>query len=260
MKFNNELKNKVVLVTGGTQGIGEAMVKGFTEEGSKVILNGRKMDAKVQKVIYATGSEDVMGDISDTDRARAIVDEAWQKHDRIDVLVANAAGMSMNPFLEHEQKSWWNNIDINLTGHMAVIQETVKRMKKQKSGTIVIISSFFGTIGWKNATAYGSSKSGLLTLGQYIAREYKKYGIRACIIVPGVIDTPQLNVDATDLGISLDEVREMYRVDIAAQRLGKPSEIADMAMFMATEDGGRALSGRHVQVSGGEYRTTPYYL
>jgi NAD(P)-dependent dehydrogenase (short-subunit alcohol dehydrogenase family) len=133
-------------------------------------------------------------------------------------------------------------------------------MKQNNGGTIIIISSFFGTLGWNNATGYGASKSGLLTLGQYLDREYRKYNIRVCVIVPGVIDTPQLNVDATDLGISLDEVREMYAADIAMKRIAQPSEIADVAAYMATDDGGRNFAGRHLIVSGGEYRSTPYYI
>lgn len=133
-------------------------------------------------------------------------------------------------------------------------------MKKNGGGTIIIISSFFGTIGWKNASGYGSSKSGLLTLGQYLSKTYRKDNIRVGIIIPGVIDTPQLNVDANDLGITLKEVHEMYAADIPMARIGTSSEIAELAVFMSTENGGKALNGRHIQVSGGEYRTTPYYV
>ena len=93
-----------------------------------------------------------------------------------------------------------------------------------------------------------------------MAREYADDNIRVCTIIPGVIDTPQLNVDANDLGISLDEVREMYAADIAMGRIARPDEIAETALYMATEKGSRAFNGRHVTVSGGEYRTTPYYI
>ena len=260
MKIYEELKEKVVLITGGTQGIGEAVAESFAGQKSHVAVNGRKLDEKVQKVLDKTGAFPVMGDLSNHGRANEIVEETIEKYGKIDVLVANAAGMSMQPFLEQDEEEWWAQVNINLTGHIACIQKALPNMIANGGGTIILVSSFFGTIGWNNATGYGSSKSGLLALGQYLAREYAKDNIRVGIIIPGVIRTPQLNVDAQDLGISYDEVCDMYAKDIAMGRLGKPEEIAEMALFMATEAGGRGLSGRHVQVSGGEYRTTPYYV
>lgn len=255
-----ELKDKVVLITGGTQGIGEAVSEYFSNQESKVAVNGRKLDEKVQKVLNKTGAFPAIGDISDPKSAARIVEETIGKYGKIDVLVANAAGMSMKPFLEQEEDEWWGQVRINLTGHIACIKAALPNMIANGGGTIIIVSSFFGSLGWNNATGYGSSKSGLLTLGQYLAREYEKYNIKVGIMIPGVIRTPQLNVDAQDLGISYEEVCEMYAKDIAMERLGKPEEIAEMAVFMATEAGGRGLSGRHIQVSGGEYRSTPYYV
>lgn len=260
MSVYRELENKRILITGGTQGIGEAIAYSFSEEGSKVAINGRKLDDKVKKVLEKTNAVAAMGDIGNAESALNIVEEAVSKLGGLDVLICNAAGMSMQPFLDQDPSDWWNQIHINLTGHIACIQKALPVMINGGGGTIIIVSSFFGTIGWKNASGYGASKSGLLTLGQYLAREYKKHNINVCIIIPGVIDTPQLNVDAKDLGISFEEVKEMYAQDIAMGRLGKASEIADLAIYMSTKTGGSALSGRHIQVSGGEYRTTPYYL
>mgnify|MGYP001399050593 CR=1 FL=1 len=260
MTYYDELKDKVVLITGGTQGIGEAMAESFTEQGSRVIINGRKLNNKVQKVLDRIHAYPAIGDISDPKQAVQIVKETIQRFGKIDVFIANAAGMSMKPFLEQEESEWWKQVNINLTGHIACIQAVLPNMIKNGGGSIILISSFFGTIGWKNASGYAASKSGLLTLGQYLSREYRKYNIHVGIIIPGVIDTPQLNVDAEDLGISLEEVHKVYAADIAMARIGKPKEVAELALFMATEDGGRGLSGRHVQVSGGEYRTTPYYV
>ncbi len=255
-----ELKDQAVLVTGGTQGIGEAMARSFAEQKVKLAINGRKLDAKVQKVLDATGAYPAMGDLSDTASAKRIVEETIKQFGRIDALICNAAGMTMKPFLEQDYASWRKQIDINLTGHIACIQTALPHMLKQKRGTIVLISSFFGTLGWENASGYGSSKSGLLHLGQYLDREYGKQGINTCIIVPGVIRTPQLQVDADDLGVTIDEVCDIYAKDIPMHRVSEPAEVAAMAVFMCTGSGGRGLSGRHVQVSGGAYRSTPYYV
>lgn len=255
-----EMKNRKVLITGGTQGIGEAMAETFTADGADVVINGRVLNEKVQKVLDRTGARASMGSIIDPATAEGVVKNAAEIMGGLDVLICNAAGMSMAPYLESVPEEWWSQIKINLSGHMACIRTALPIMKANGGGTIILTSSFFGTIGWNNATGYGSSKSGLLALGQYLARAYKDDNIKVCTIIPGVIDTPQLNVDANDLGISLDEVREMYANDIAMGRLSRPSEIAETALYMASDAGRKALNGRHIIVSGGEYRSTPYYI
>ena len=255
-----EMKNRKVLITGGTQGIGEAMTDMFTADGADVVINGRKLNEKVQKVLDRTGAKASMGSIIDPQMAEEVVKKAAEINDGLNVLICNAAGMYMDPYLESDTDEWWSQIKINLSGHMACIKAAIPIMKENGGGTIILVSSFFGTIGWNNATGYGSSKSGLVALGQYLAREYKDDNIKVCTIIPGVIDTPQLNVDANDLGISLDEVREMYANDIAIGRISRPSEIAEIALYMASDAGRKAFNGRHIIVSGGEYRSTPNYI
>lgn len=259
MKYK-ELDQKNVLITGGTQGIGEAMADAFNAEAAHVIVNGRKLNKKVEKVLQRTGAQASMGDIADPASAVKVVEKTAEFcGGKLDVLVCNAAGMSMTPFLMRDSKEWWQQIRINLTGHINCIKAALPIMKNH-GGTIIIISSFFGTIGWNNATGYGASKSGLLTMGQHLARLFREDDIKVCTIIPGVIDTPQLQVDANDLNITLDEVREMYAGDIAMKRIADPAEIAEAALFMASDAGRNAMNGRHLIVSGGEYRSTPYYI
>ena len=255
-----EMKGRKILITGGTQGIGEAMADTFTADGANVVINGRILNEKVQKVLDRTGAKASMGSIIEPDTAEEVIRNAADIMGGLDVLVCNAAGMSMAPYLESVPDEWWSQIKINLSGHMSCIRAALPIMKANGGGTSILISSFFGTIGWNNATGYGSSKSGLLALGQYLARAYRDDNIKVCTIIPGVIDTPQLNVDARDLGITLDEVREMYAQDIAMGRISRPSEIAETALYMASDAGRKALNGRHIIVSGGEYRSTPYYI
>lgn len=236
------------------------MADTFTADGANVVINGRILNEKVQKVLDRTGAKASMGSIIEPDTAEEVIRNAADIMGGLDVLVCNAAGMSMAPYLESVPDEWWSQIKINLSGHMSCIRAALPIMKANGGGTIILISSFFGTIGWNNATGYGSSKSGLLALGQYLARAYRDDNIKVCTIIPGVIDTPQLNVDARDLGITLDEVREMYAQDIAMGRISRPSEIAETALYMASDAGRKALNGRHIIVSGGEYRSTPYYI
>ena len=260
MKKYSELKDRVVLITGGTQGIGEAMADAYTAQGCKVAINGRVLNEKVKKVVDRTGAYPAMGDIGDPAVPPRIVKETIEQYGGIDVLIANATAMTMEPFLEQDEKDWWDQINIHLDGHYLAIQEALPHMLKQKRGTLIFISSWFGILGWKNATGYNSTKTGVLALGQHITRYYEKYNINACIIAPGVIRTPQLQVDADDMGLSFDDMCRVYAEDTPAKRIGEPEEIASMAVFMSTEVGGRALRGRHVQVTGGECRITPYYL
>ena len=241
-----EMKERRVLITGGTQGIGEAMADLFSADGAKVVINGRVLNERVQKVLDRTGAKASMGSILNQSEAATVVRKAAELNGGLDVLVCNAAGMSMAPFLESVPEERRSQIKINLSGHIACIPgRQFQSCVKTEVGTIILISSFFGTIGWNNATGYGSSKSGLVALGQYLARKYEKDNIKVCTIIPGVIDTPQLNVDANDLNISLDEVREMYADDIAMKRIARPEEIAEAALYMASDGGRNAFNGRH---------------
>lgn len=259
MKYE-ELKNRKVLITGGIQGIGGAMAEAFASEGAAVVINGRVLNEKVQKVLDRTGAKASMGSIQDPAVAGEVVKRAAEINGGLEVLICNAAGMSMGPYLESVPEEWWPQMQINLSGHIACIKAAVPIMERAGGGTVILISSFFGTMGWNNATGYGAFKSGLIVLGQYLARKYRDDNIKVCTIIPGVIDTPQLHVDANDLNISLDEVREMYANDIAMGRIARPSEIAEAALYMASDCGCRALNGRHLIVSGGEYRSIPYYI
>jgi NAD(P)-dependent dehydrogenase (short-subunit alcohol dehydrogenase family) len=126
-------------------------------------------------------------------------------------------------------------------------------MRRLGGGTIIIISSIFGVEGWKNASGYGASKSGLTALGESLAQELRSDNIHVGIIHPGVIDTPQLQIDAADLGMSLDEVKAMYAKDIPMGRIGDPGEVAATIAFLAAE-GGPVFSGQHLQINGGQSR------
>jgi NAD(P)-dependent dehydrogenase (short-subunit alcohol dehydrogenase family) len=123
-------------------------------------------------------------------------------------------------------------------------------MRKLGGGKIIIMSSMFGIEGWKNASAYGASKSGLTALGEAMASELRSENIHVGIVHPGVIDTPQLQVDADDFDISLAEVKAMYAKDIPMDRVGDPEEVAATVAFLAAE-GGPVFSGQVLQINGG---------
>src|SRR6202023_3716752 len=170
------------------------------------------------------------------------------------VLVANAAAMAMSPFLDAEPDDGWHQIDVNPRGHFRLIQAVIPGMRVAGHGRIVIIASGWGVIGHPNATAYAASKAGLIALTKGLGRELGPQGILTNAIAPSFIDTPQLQVDASDAGLTLDEMRRVYSSQIPVRRLASPEAIAAAAAFLAGP-GSSAVVGQILQPSGGVTRT-----
>jgi NAD(P)-dependent dehydrogenase (short-subunit alcohol dehydrogenase family) len=171
----------------------------------------------------------------------------------VEILVANAARMTMSPFLEQNANEWWEQINVNLTGHISCIHAVLPGMRRIGAGRIILISSFFGVLGWKNASGYSASKSGISALGESLAAELKSENICVSIIAPGIIDTPQLQVDADDLNVSREEVKAIYAQDIPLGRVAAAEEVAATVAFLAAE-GGPIYNGRTLHINGGNCR------
>ena len=253
MVNNRKLKDKVALVTGAGQGIGRATAIRLAQEGSRVAVNGRIAHPKIENVVRETGGFPVIADIAQVEQVNRMVAEVEEQLGPIEILVANAARMTMLPFLEQDPTQWWEQIDVNLTGHLNCIHAVLPGMRRIGSGRIILISSFFGTLGWKNATGYSASKSGISALGESLAAEIKSENIYVSIIAPGIIDTPQLQVDADDLNVSREEVKAMYARDIPLGRVAAPEEVAATVAFLAAE-GGPIYNGRTLHINGGNCR------
>jgi NAD(P)-dependent dehydrogenase (short-subunit alcohol dehydrogenase family) len=250
MGSTGRFKSKVALVTGAGQGIGRATAIRLAEEGATVAVNDLVMDSRLEAVARETGGIAVAADIADPVQVEKMVRQIEAKIGPVEILVANAAYMTMVPFLEQDPADWWKHLNVNLSGHLCCIQAVLPGMRKLGDGKIIILSSMFGIVGWKNASAYGASKSGLTALGEALAAELWSENIHVGIVHPGVIDTPQLQIDAEDLNLSLDEVKRMYAEDIPMNRVGDPEEVAATIAFLAAE-GGPIFSGQIVQINGG---------
>jgi NAD(P)-dependent dehydrogenase (short-subunit alcohol dehydrogenase family) len=250
MVHTGRFENKVALVTGAGQGIGRAAAIRLAEEGAKVAVNDLDTHPDLQAVAREIGGIAVTCDMSNVSQVESMVKEIEGRLGPVEILVANAAYMTMVPFLEQDPADWWKHLNVNLTGHLYCIQAVLLGMRKLGEGKIIIMSSMFGIEGWKNASAYGASKSGLTALGEALAAELRSENIHVGIVHPGVIDTPQLQVDAEDLGLSLDEVKAMYAKDIPMDRVGDPEEVAATVAFLAAE-GGPVFSGQVIQINGG---------
>lgn len=244
---------KVALVSGAGQGLGSAIARRLAREGARVAVNDRQPSAGVDAVVAETGGIPAIADVSDPDAVDRMVAHVEAQLGRIDVLVANHAYMSMAAFAEHDPDDWWRNVDVNLSGTFFLIRAALPAIRRRGGGRIVIIASEFGVVGWANATAYAASKTGLISLTKTLGRELAPEGILVNAIAPGIMDTPQLDVDAADAGVSPEEIRRRYAAESPIGRIGRPEEIAAVVAFLASDSGG-AFVGQIVQPNGGTTR------
>ncbi|MGA7835485.1 MAG: SDR family NAD(P)-dependent oxidoreductase, partial [Acidimicrobiales bacterium] len=149
----------LTLVSGATQGIGAAIARRFAAAGARVAINdiaaGQVMDDMVREI----GGVAAPADISNRAEVKAMVEKLVETAGPIGTLICNAAYMSMSPFLEHSPDDWWKIVDTNLTGAFHLVQEVLPSMRTLGTGRIVIVSSYWGVIGWPDATAYAASKA-----------------------------------------------------------------------------------------------------
>jgi NAD(P)-dependent dehydrogenase (short-subunit alcohol dehydrogenase family) len=249
-----KLDGVVALVTGAAQGIGKAAALALAAQGARVAVNARVDDERLKAVVAACGGIPAPADIADPAQVRRMVAAVEADLGPVEVLVANAARMTMKPFLEQDPGEWWNQVDINLGGHVDVIGAVLPGMRRLGKGRIVIVTSYWGIIGWENATGYACTKSGLIALGRSLARELGPEGIYTSLVAPGVIDTPQLEVDARDAGLPLKEMHKIYAQGIPAGRIGSAEEVGESIAFLAREDVAPAYVGQVLNPNGGEIR------
>ncbi|MDX1882943.1 SDR family NAD(P)-dependent oxidoreductase [Mycolicibacterium sp. 120270] len=244
---------RVALVSGATQGIGAAIAERLAAEGASVGINGPELDHRMDAMVTATGGFAAPADVSNPDAVAAMVGEIERTRGPVDILVCNAAYMTMGPFVDHPDEDWWKVVDTNLSGTVYLVQAVLSGMRRRGGGNIVIIASEWGVIGWPNAGAYSASKAGLIALTKSLGRELAPENITVNAVAPGIIDTPQLEVDADDAGITLAEMHERYAREIPLGRIGRPDDIAATVSLLA-RDGLRAFVGQTVQINGGTTR------
>jgi 2-hydroxycyclohexanecarboxyl-CoA dehydrogenase len=247
------LDGRLALVSGAAQGLGRAIATRLAAEGARLAVNDRRPSPELDRLAAETAGVTAVADVSDPDAVDRMVGEVERAHGPIDVLVANHAYMSMQPFVGHDPEDWWRNVDVNLSGTFFLLRAVLPGMRRNGGGRIVIIASEFGVVGWANATAYAASKTGLISLTKTLGRELGPENILVNAIAPGIMDTPQLDVDAVDAGVSPEEIRRRYAADSPMGRIGRPEEIAALAAFLSTDRAG-AFVGQILQPNGGTTR------
>lgn len=245
-----KLKGKVALITGSTRGIGKEFALGFAREGADVIVHGRNLEkAKaVAEEVKSLGVKSIAigADVSLSQDVTRMVEEAIQSLGRIDILVNNAG---VNPFILEAEKikeeGWDQVIDVNLKGVFLCCQAVGKKMIEQGGGKIINISSVGGFLGEQGFLPYSVSKAGVMMLTRVLAYEWSKYDVTVNAIAPGFIaggmNTPILNKEILVSGLTQQ---------VPLKRLGKPEEIVQVALFLASEDSSY-INGTTIVADGG---------
>jgi NAD(P)-dependent dehydrogenase (short-subunit alcohol dehydrogenase family) len=236
------------LVTGAGQGMGATIAARLAAGGHAVAVNDIVAD-NAHAVAARIGGRAYPFDVADADAAAAAVREIGP----VDILVANHAFMTMAPFEVADPGDWARTIDVNLLGTATLVELVAPGMRQRGFGRIVVIASEWGVIGWPNATSYAASKGGLIALVKSAARALGPHGIAVNAVAPGITDTPQLQVDADDAGISLAEMIDRYAADIPLGRVGAPDDVAEVVAFLCSEPA-IALVGQVLQPNGGTTR------
>jgi NAD(P)-dependent dehydrogenase (short-subunit alcohol dehydrogenase family) len=246
-------QGRIALVTGASQGIGAAIARRLARDGATVGVNDLSDDERMSAVVAETAGFPAAGDISNRDVVARLVDEIQTTRGPIDILVCNAAYMTMAPFVDHDGQDWWKIIDTNLAGTFYLIQAVLPGMRRSGGGHIVVIASEWGVTGWPDATGYSASKAGLVALTKSLGRELAPENILVNAVAPGVTDTPQLQVDADNAKVSLTDMHQEYSRGIPIGRIGRADEIASAVALLAHKDLGTFV-GQTIQVNGGSTR------
>ncbi len=232
----SRLAGRVAVVTGGNAGIGEAIAQTFAREGAAVVITGRRqdeLDRAVHEITRRNGKAiAVAGSVTDDRHAEAVVNEAIQRFGSLDILINNAGvGEFGRRLHELDDETWTRVLDVNLTGVFRMTRAAVPEMLKRGRGSIVNISSIASLVGIPYLPAYAASKGALDALTRAIAIDYAKDGVRCNVVNPGLIATPMaapLMANPEQLNPILDR----YPI----RRTGKPEEVADMVLYLASDE------------------------
>ena len=253
--MNAELEGKVVAVTGAGAGLGRAAAVAFAQAGAAVVcndINGAAAEETTQEVIAAGGrAVGVEGDTSTIECAQAIVAAAVERFGGLDVMHANAAISIYAPLVEIELPTFHAIVDTNLKGPLLCAREAIAPLRARGGGSIIFVSSVQAFQGLPGCVTYAAAKAGLVAATQVLAVELGGDNIRVNAIAPGTIDTPMLQRDLAPMNI--DEREDfMGRVNgaNALGRVGRPQEVADAAVYLASERASY-VTGTCLRVDGG---------
>lgn len=245
------LKGKTALITGGTAGIGKAIASLFAEEGAHVIILGTNPEKaeKALKEIEAVKADEaqkissVIADVSNTKDIEEKILSLLESFGKIDILINNAGITKDNLLARMSESDWDRVLEVNLKSVFNTCKVLARSMMKNRSGSIVNISSVIGLTGNAGQVNYAASKSGMIGFTKSLAKELASRGVRANCVAPGYIETQMTEVLSSS-------VKEAVLSKIPLNRIGQPKEIAQAVLFLAS-DQASYITGQVLAVDGG---------
>ena len=241
--LETQFTGRVIVVTGGSRGIGRAIVERFRRLGARVFFTYHQQKEQADQVAASTGAEAIQCSQTDAAAIEQAVNRVLKEAGTIDVLVNNA-GITSDQFLMlMPEEDWTRVLDTNLNGAFRWCKAASRPMLKARRGAIINIASVSGLVGVMGQTNYGASKGALLAFSRALAAELGARGIRTNTVVPGFIET--------DMTAKLPpQIRQQSLEHIAMKRFGRPEEVAAAVTFLASEAAAYIL-GQTIVVDGG---------
>ena len=245
-----QLRGRVALVTGGSRGIGKAIVELLSELGAHVVVNYLRDQQAADATVNAARGRGVeaiavRADVAKSVEAQQLIDTTIEHFKRIDILVCNAGIWQGAPLEEMSEELWDRTMDINLKGTWTVCRAAVSPMKKERSGKIVILTSTAGQRGEANYSAYAASKGAQIAFTKSLAEEFAAWGINVNAVAPGWVDT-----EMTQEALGDSTRRKAIARTIPLGRIATPEDIAAPVAFLCS-DWSRHITGEILNVNGG---------
>ena len=241
------LKDKIAIITGSARGIGFTIAESFAEKGAKVIILDLFQEAvdEAVKTITDKGFQAIgyAANVTESDAIGNIFKEINKEFGKIDILINNAGITRDGLLMKMKEADWDAVINVNLKGTFICTQKVCRYMMKKRAGVILNIASVIGIMGNAGQSNYAASKGGIIAFTKSSAREFASRNIRVNAIAPGFIET--------EMTANLPkEVVDRYLQGIPLHRMGNPKDIADLCLFLASDEAGY-ITGQTINVDGG---------